>query len=55
MRFGYKTLQWDVVETHMQDENEAARRLAEKLGGRVIARERFPDGLMRDVYELPER
>ncbi len=55
VRFGYKTLQWDVVETHMQDENEAARRLAEKLGGRVIARERFPDGLMRDVYELPER
>lgn len=53
MRFGYDTLGWSLVETHMNDENEPARRLAEKLGGEVIARERFPDGLVRNVYALP--
>jgi [ribosomal protein S5]-alanine N-acetyltransferase len=41
------------VETHMNDANEPARRLAEKLGGVVIAREAFPDGITRNVYRLP--
>jgi [ribosomal protein S5]-alanine N-acetyltransferase len=45
-------LGWERVETHMNDNNRAARRLAEKLGGQVIARERFPDGIVRSVYEL---
>jgi [ribosomal protein S5]-alanine N-acetyltransferase len=40
------------VETHMKDDNEAARRLAEKLGGVIIARETFPDGIARNVYRL---
>ncbi len=53
MRFGYDTLRWSLVETHMNDENEAARRLVEKLGGKAIARELFPDGLTRNVYALP--
>lgn len=52
--FAYQTLGWDLVETHMNDDNEAARKLALKLGGKVIAREPFPDGLERDVYALPE-
>ena len=43
---------WDHVETHMDDRNEAARRLALRLGGQVIARERFPDGKDRNVYKL---
>jgi [ribosomal protein S5]-alanine N-acetyltransferase len=51
--FGYDTLGWPVVETHMNDANEAARNLALKLGGRIIARETFPDGLARTVYALP--
>ncbi len=51
--FGYDHLGWPVVETHMNDENEAARELARKLGGRVIAREKFPDGLERGVFGLP--
>ncbi|MCW1429024.1 GNAT family N-acetyltransferase [Novosphingobium sp. JCM 18896] len=51
--FGYNTLDWDLVETHMQDENAPARLLAEKLGGTMIARERFPDGITRNVYALP--
>lgn len=51
--FGYRTLGWDVVETHMNDANVAARQLTEKLGGRIVARERFPDGLERNIYALP--
>jgi ribosomal-protein-alanine N-acetyltransferase len=45
-------LGWPWVETHMNDENVAARRLAEKLGGSVMTRETFPDGLTRSVYVL---
>jgi RimJ/RimL family protein N-acetyltransferase len=45
---------WQAVETHMRDENAPARALAERLGGRVIAREAFPDGEMRDVFLLPQ-
>jgi [ribosomal protein S5]-alanine N-acetyltransferase len=51
--FGYATLGWSLVETHMNDENAAARLLAEKLGGTIIKREKFPDGLERDIYQLP--
>lgn len=47
------TLGWDGVETHMNDENEAARALAERLGGKIIAREPFPDGLERSIYKMP--
>ena len=46
------TLGWDYVETHMDDNNLPARRLADRLGGGVIARERFPDGLTRNIYAL---
>jgi RimJ/RimL family protein N-acetyltransferase len=53
IRFGYDVLGWPVVETHMRDENLPARRLAERLGGRVIARQVFPDGVARDVFALP--
>lgn len=48
-------LGWHFVETHMNDENSAARALAERLGGTVIAREQFPDGLTRNIYVLPRR
>ncbi|GMG85476.1 GNAT family N-acetyltransferase [Paralimibaculum aggregatum] len=51
--FGYDRLGLDPVETHMQDDNLPARRLAARLGGRVIARETFPDGRARDVFALP--
>lgn len=53
IRFGYDDLHWKVVETHMADENEPARKLAEKLGGIVATRMKFPDGLERNVYALP--
>lgn len=51
--YAYEDLQWAQVETHMNDENEAARNLAQKLGGQVIARQKFPDGVERDVFKLP--
>ncbi len=52
--FAYRELGWTLVETHMNDANTAARNLALKLGGRVIAREMFPDGVERNVYALPK-
>jgi ribosomal-protein-alanine N-acetyltransferase len=53
--FAYDTLGWDVVETHMRDENTAARRLAGRLGGQKIARQTFPDSVTRDVFVLPRQ
>ena len=53
IRFGYETLHWPLVETHMHDANSAARELVLKLGGSVLARETFPDGFTRDVFALP--
>lgn len=53
IRFAYGTLGWDVVETHMRDQNLPARRLAQRLGGKVIARETFPDRVARDIFALP--
>ena len=53
IRFGYDTLRWDLVQTHMKDENTAAISLTEALGGVVIGREVFPDGIVRNIYKLP--
>ncbi|MEP3226523.1 MAG: GNAT family N-acetyltransferase [Parasphingorhabdus sp.] len=55
INFGYDVLKWELVETHMNDDNSAARKLAEKLGGTIIAREEFPDGLSRNIYALPHQ
>ncbi|MEM1382543.1 MAG: GNAT family N-acetyltransferase [Pseudomonadota bacterium] len=51
--WAYGQLGWSAVETHMRDENTAARALTARLGGRVIRREIFPDGIARDVFALP--
>ena len=51
--FGYNILGWSLVETHMNDENVAARKLVEKLGGTKLMREKFPDGLERNIFCLP--
>jgi [ribosomal protein S5]-alanine N-acetyltransferase len=53
VRFAYDVLNWPLVETHMNDDNHAARKLVLKLGGSPLARETFPDGLTRDVFALP--
>lgn len=52
IRWAHDELGWSEVETHMSDRNDAARRLVERLGGIVIAREIFPDGIARNVYAL---
>lgn len=44
---------WDLVETHMDDRNIGARALVERLGGKIIAREMFPDQRKRNIYRLP--
>ena len=50
----YKVFGWDKVETYMSDENQSARTLVERLGGIKTRREEFPDGLVRNIYEIPE-
>lgn len=52
--YAYTTLNWDTVETYMNDDNVAARNLVESLGGVKTARRVFPDELSRDVFELPK-
>ncbi|MEM9784206.1 MAG: GNAT family N-acetyltransferase [Pseudomonadota bacterium] len=52
LSFAINSLGWPSVETHIQDGNLPAHRLAKRLGGVVIARERFPDAIERDVYRL---
>ncbi|MFK7751509.1 MAG: GNAT family N-acetyltransferase [Sedimentitalea sp.] len=52
--WAFATLGWPSVETHMRDENAPARRLAQRLGGRVVRRDVFPDGVARDVFSLPQ-
>ena len=50
---GYQALGWPVVETHFRDENHAARKLTQALGGTKNRRDSFPDGADRDVYVFP--
>lgn len=50
----YDQFKWDKVETYMNDNNHAARALVEKLGGVKVNRQKFSDGLTRDIYLLPD-
>lgn len=49
----YRVFGWQVVQTYMNDQNEPARALAERLAGEQTGRQVFPDGLERDVYRIP--
>lgn len=49
----YREFGWPEVQTYMNDNNGAARGLALRLGGQPTGRQRFPDGLERDVFLLP--
>ena len=53
--WAYDIKGWPVVETYMRDENQPARRLAVRLGGKITRRDTFPDGVKRDVFALPRR
>jgi ribosomal-protein-alanine N-acetyltransferase len=55
IHFGYETLKWELVQTYMKDENVAAKSLVKSLGGLFLVRQTFPDGIARDVYELPRQ
>lgn len=52
IRWAITALGWSIVERHMKDENVAARALAVKLGSKVIARDTFPDNVVRDVLAI---
>lgn len=54
MQYAFEHLGWEVIETYMNDENAAARVLVERLGGKKVRRAEFPDGLHRDIYQIPE-
>lgn len=49
----YTAWAWPEVQTYMNDDNASARALALRLGGRVVERRRFPDGLERDLFRIP--
>lgn len=53
LRWARDSLGRNHVETHFRDENIAARRLTETLGGRKLRRETFPDGIARDIWAIP--
>ena len=53
--YAYDTLGWDTVQTFMRDQNAPSHRLAQRLGGKVVDRQVFPDGITRDIYALPRR
>jgi len=53
LNWACESLGRDQVETHFRDENMAARRLTEALGGEKRRREIFPDGNARDIYAIP--
>lgn len=49
----YRVFGWPEVQTYMNDDNAAARALVAALGGQPVARQRFPDGLERQLYRIP--
>jgi [ribosomal protein S5]-alanine N-acetyltransferase len=53
VRHAYQVFGWPEVQTYMNENNAAARALAVRLGGEVLDRRRFPDGLERDVFLIP--
>ena len=55
IRYAYEQLNWQTVETYMDDQNLAAHALVEKLGGYKNRRMAFPDGKSRDIYTLPQK
>jgi [ribosomal protein S5]-alanine N-acetyltransferase len=54
VRHAYLQFRWPVVETYMNDTNASARSLALRLGGIKTDRRQFPDGMERDVFQIPK-
>ena len=53
IEFAYDQLGWQDVQTYMNDSNTSALALVQRLGGQLVSRQSFPDGLERNVYRLP--
>lgn len=53
VRQAYDVFGWEQVQTYMNDTNEPARALVSRLGGAMVSRQSFPDGLERDVFHIP--
>jgi RimJ/RimL family protein N-acetyltransferase len=53
LQHAYREFKWELVETYMNDDNGAARALVEKLDGIKTSRQKFNDGLSRNIYTLP--
>lgn len=49
----YAEFGWESVQTYTADTNELARALIGRLGGIRVARQSFPDGEDRYVYQIP--
>lgn len=49
----YVEFGWEAVQTYCVDNNEAAKALILRLGGVQVARQAFPDGEHRNVYQVP--
>jgi RimJ/RimL family protein N-acetyltransferase/catechol 2,3-dioxygenase-like lactoylglutathione lyase family enzyme len=49
----YAGFGWQAVQTYMHDDNAPARALALRLGGQIVERKQFPDGMARDIFHLP--
>lgn len=54
VRHAYASFGWPEVHTCMRDDNAAARALAFRLGGHIVGRQRFPDGVERDLFLIPQ-
>ena len=53
VKHAYRVFRWPVVETYMNDTNAPALGLVLRLGGIKTGRQQFPDGLERDVFQIP--
>ena len=53
LEHAYGKLGWESVNTYCADSNNAAIALISRLGGTKIARQAFPDGEDRNVYQFP--
>lgn len=51
----YEQWNWPSVNTYMNDNNEAAKKLALALNARLVERKIFPDDVSRNYYIFPQK
>jgi len=54
VQHAYAEFGWESVQTYTADANEPAKALIARLGGMRVARQSFPDGEDRHVYQIPQ-